>query len=58
MASTTSPAATDVPPTAPRPLPQLNPKIWALAFLVFAVILTIVFAATMPHFFHDAYKTK
>ncbi len=42
-------------PQEPRPLPLLNPKIWALAFLVFAIVLTAVFAITMPGFFRDAY---
>jgi hypothetical protein len=42
-------------PEQPRPLPLLNPKVWALAFLVFAIVLTAVFALTMPGFFRDAY---
>ena len=39
-----------------KPLPLLNPKIWAIAFLIFAIALTALFAATMPEFFKHAFE--
>jgi hypothetical protein len=39
----------------PRPLPLINAKAWAIGFLVFSILLTLVFALTMPDFFRNAY---
>jgi hypothetical protein len=41
--------------TEPRGLPLLRARTWAIAFLLFAVALTIVLAQTMPAFFRAAY---
>lgn len=39
----------------PRPLPLINAKAWAIGFLIFSILLTLLFAVTMPDFFRDAY---
>jgi hypothetical protein len=41
--------------TEPRGLPLLRAKTWAIAFLLFAVVLAVVLAQTMPAFFRAAY---
>jgi hypothetical protein len=41
--------------TEPPGLPLLRARTWAIAFLLFAVILAAVLAQTMPAFFHAAY---
>jgi hypothetical protein len=43
------------PTTEPRGLPLLRARTWAIAFLLFAVVLAIVLAQTMPAFFRAAY---
>lgn len=39
----------------PRGLPLLKARTWAIAFLLFAVVLAVVLAQTMPAFFRAAY---
>ena len=39
----------------PRGLPLLRARTWAIAFLVFAIVLAVVLAETMPSFFRAAY---
>jgi hypothetical protein len=41
--------------TEPRGLPLLKARTWAIAFLLFAVVLAVVLAQTMPAFFRAAY---
>lgn len=41
--------------TEPQGLPLLKARTWAIAFLLFAIILAIVIAQTMPAFFRAAY---
>jgi hypothetical protein len=38
-----------------RGLPLLRARTWAIAFLLFAIVLAAVLAETMPAFFHAAY---
>ncbi|MGH3504887.1 MAG: hypothetical protein ACRDQA_28925 [Nocardioidaceae bacterium] len=42
--------------SGPLGLPLFNAKIWSIGFLVFAIVLAIVFAETMPAFFQAAYN--
>ncbi|HLH59491.1 MAG TPA: hypothetical protein VKV33_10120 [Streptosporangiaceae bacterium] len=39
----------------PRGLPLLRARNWAIAFLLFAIVLAAVLAQTMPAFFRAAY---
>jgi hypothetical protein len=39
----------------PRGLPLLRARTWAIAFLLFAIVLAAVLAETMPSFFRAAY---
>jgi hypothetical protein len=41
--------------TESRGLPLLRARTWAIAFLLFAVVLAVVLAQTMPAFFRAAY---
>jgi hypothetical protein len=41
--------------TEPRGLALLRARTWAIAFLLFAVVLAVVLAQTMPAFFRAAY---
>jgi hypothetical protein len=57
MTGTSGPPPADGAPPGPKPreLPLLKARTWAIWFLVFAIILAAVFAATMPAFFRAAY---
>jgi hypothetical protein len=41
--------------TGQRGLPLLRARTWAIAFLLFAIVLAVVLAQTMPTFFRAAY---
>ena len=41
--------------TEPRGLPLLKARTWAIAFLLFAILLAAILAQTMPAFFRAAY---
>ncbi|HJP77463.1 MAG TPA: hypothetical protein VJ914_24555 [Pseudonocardiaceae bacterium] len=40
-----------------RPLPLVNARTWAIGFLVFGVVLSIVLSQTMVGFLHAAYAS-
>jgi hypothetical protein len=41
--------------TEPRGLPLFRARNWAIAFLLFAIVLAAILALTMPAFFRAAY---